>query len=76
MPTLLKMVEDIKGTGLKLKVLFKANDYLSCDIKVNKDNHTAWIGQTTLMKKVEKKYGPMLKEMTSCTYKTPEPQDK
>jgi hypothetical protein len=53
----------IDNIGLKIKTTTKALDYLSCDVRVDKTNHCAWIGQTTLIKKLEKKFQPILDKL-------------
>jgi hypothetical protein len=69
--TIEELVQDLEGTGLKLKVSYNATDYLSCDINVDQINNMAWVIQTTLLKKVENKFGPMINNMKNFNYKTP-----
>ena len=44
-------------------------DYLSCEIKFDKNKTKAWIGQPHLMKKLKNKFGTMVSNLQ--TYKTP-----
>jgi hypothetical protein len=69
--TITELVNDLERAGFKLKVAFKAKDYLSCDINIDKNNTMAWITQSTLLKKVENKFGPLLTTMKNYNYKTP-----
>ena len=63
--------EDLQKQGLKIKISDLAMDYLSCDIRMDYINNLAWIGQTTLLAKVEKKFGPLLTKLGNYEYKTP-----
>ena len=47
------------------------NDYLSCEIIINKEKNKAWLGQPHLMKKVEKVFGPLLQNGRKYDFKTP-----
>jgi hypothetical protein len=69
--TIEELVTDLKRTGLKIKVSYNATDYLSCDINMDRGNNLAWIVQTTLLKKVENKFGPLITKMRHYNYKTP-----
>jgi hypothetical protein len=69
--TIEELVTDLKSTGLKIKVSYNATDYLSCDINMDRGNNLAWIVQTTLLKKVENKFGPLITKMRNYNYKTP-----
>ena len=69
--TIEELVTDLQNTGLKLKVSYNATDYLSCDINVDKINNLASVVQTTLLKKVEHKFGPLIEKMRHYNYKTP-----
>jgi hypothetical protein len=70
-PQALKTLEkELNNKGLKLKVSNLASDYLSCDIKIDKENKMAWIGQTTLMKKVIKKFQSIVQK-GNFYFKTP-----
>jgi hypothetical protein len=68
---LLLLVKELSHTGLKVKVSVNALDYLSCNIKIDMVNHQAWIGQTTLLNKVIKRFGPTLNKLGNYQYKTP-----
>jgi hypothetical protein len=68
---LVSLVNELKSSGLKAKVSSTATDYLSCDICVDKNQQCAWIGQTALMKKVIKKFTPLIKQ-SAFQYKTPD----
>jgi hypothetical protein len=69
--TIKEVIEDLKKSGLKLKVSYQASDYLSCDIQIDNINNMAWICQQTLLKKTEKKFGPLLSKIGHYNYKTP-----
>ncbi len=69
--TIQEVIEDLEKRGLKLKVSHQASDYLSCDIQIDNINNMAWICQQTLLKKTEKKFGPLLTKMGHYNYKTP-----
>ena len=53
----------------KLKIEEKMSDYLSCEIRFNKEKTKARIGQPHLLKSLEKKFGDKVKQ--NQTYKTP-----
>jgi hypothetical protein len=40
-----QLISDLKSAGLKLKLEEKPSDYLSCEIKFNRDLSKAWLGQ-------------------------------
>ena len=50
----------------KLKVEDVLTDYLSCEIRFNKLKTKAWVGQPHLIKRLEQKFGAMIK--TTQTY--------
>ena len=45
------------------------DDYLSCEVQFNKDKMRAWIGQPHMIKKIERKFGELVKKLTN--YVTP-----
>ena len=53
----------------KLKIEENLTDYLSCEIRFNKDKTKAWIGQPHLLKSLEKKFGTLVRR--SQRYRTP-----
>jgi hypothetical protein len=53
----------------KIKVVDDLTDYLSCEIRFNKDKTKAWLGQPHLVKNLEKKFGDLVK--SSQKYRTP-----
>ena len=44
-------------------------DYLSCEVKFNKDKTRAWLGQPHMIKKIEKAFGEKVSRLRE--YKTP-----
>jgi hypothetical protein len=44
--------QEIEVHGLSVKVSQITTDYLSCNFKINRNNTMAWIGQTTLLRKL------------------------
>jgi hypothetical protein len=52
-----------------LKSEYNTKDYLSCEIKFNKNRKMAWIGQTHQVKKLEDLFGELVKGCQK--YKTP-----
>ena len=62
-------VEDLKRSGLSVKVTKDLTDYLSCNIAFSEDGKSAWIGQPHLIRKLEEKFGDMVKGLQ--TYATP-----
>ena len=53
-------IKDIKQ-HFKIVESNSLDDYLSCEIKIDKEGKTGWIGQPHLIKKLEQKFGDMLK---------------
>jgi hypothetical protein len=53
-----------------IKGIVKNGLYLSCEIRFNKAKTKAWLGQPHLIKKLEKKFGDLVKHLME--YKTPE----
>ena len=62
-------IKDLKNSGFGLKIEGELDDYLSCEITFDRDNKIGWIHQPHLIKKIEKKFGPMVMKLQS--YKTP-----
>ena len=60
---------NITKSGLKLKIEGELDDYLSCETSFSCDKTRGWIHQPHLIKKIEKKFGSMVKNLQ--TYKTP-----
>ena len=56
-PAIDSMVTQLEGEGLKLKVKHNMEDYLSCQVKFNKDGRRAWLGQPHMIKKIESSFG-------------------
>jgi hypothetical protein len=52
-----------------LKIEGELDDYLSCEITFSADNLKGWIHQPHLIKKIEKKFGPLVKGLQN--YRTP-----
>ena len=55
----------------KLKIEWNVQDYLSCELAINKEEGTAWIGQPHMYKKLEKTFEGMLPSQTFTTPGTP-----
>jgi len=66
-PALTDFVEDLKKEGLSVKVTEDMNDYLSCNIVFSPDGKSAWIGQPHLIRKLEEKFGDLVKGLQSYT---------
>jgi hypothetical protein len=62
-------IEDLKKSGFGLKIEGELDDYLSCEITFSRDKSKGWIHQPHLIKKIEKKFGPLVKNFQR--YKTP-----
>ena len=62
-------VQDLKNEGFSLKEDGSLDDYLSCEITMNKDKTVGWIHQPHLITKLENRFGEMVKELK--TFKTP-----
>jgi hypothetical protein len=69
-PALKTLELELLSKGLKVKLSNKATDYISCDLKVDWKQQIAWIGQTTLKRKTNNKFKPLIKD-TQFKYKTP-----
>jgi len=68
-PEILKFFAQLRATSMKITTEESTNDYLSCEVKVNKAGNRAWLGQPHLVKKLEKTFGEEVSHME--TYKTP-----
>ena len=64
-----KTIADLKEKGFTLKVENDLDDYLSCEIKIDRARKKAWIHQPHLLKKLRDKFRNMVKDMPS--YVTP-----
>ena len=62
-------IKQLKEYGLKLTVEENLKDYLSCEITISDDGKTGWIHQPHLIKKLEAKFGHLVKGMKN--YNTP-----
>jgi hypothetical protein len=56
-------VEEIPTHGLNVTTTDKLDDYLSCEVILNKARDTAWVGQPHMVKKIVKKFGDAVKGM-------------
>ena len=52
-----KFLEEFKKSEFKFTLEEDLNDYLSCDIQMDPDTMTGWIGQPHMVKKIEKTFG-------------------
>ncbi len=64
-----ELAEDLKKSGLSVKVMEDMTNYLSCNITFLEDGKSVWIGQPHLIPKLEEKFGDMVKGLQ--TYTTP-----
>jgi len=64
-----KTIADLKGKGFTLKIENDLDDYLSCEIKIDRGKKKAWIHQPHLLKKLRDKFWDMVKNMPQ--YATP-----
>ena len=62
-------IKDLQANGFGLKIEGELDDYLSCEISFSHDKSRAWIHQPHLIKKIEKKFGPLVEKLQR--YKTP-----
>jgi hypothetical protein len=62
-------VAEIQKHGFKIKVEDKPTDYLSCEIKFDRDKKCAWLGQPHLLKRLEKSFGELVN--SNARYLTP-----
>ena len=60
-----KMLKEIVTHGLQITIEEELNDYLSCEILLNKDRSKAWIGQPHMVKKIIKTFGEEVKNKMS-----------
>ena len=63
-------ISALKRNGLVLKFMEGLQDYLSCKIKFSSDKNRAWLGQSHLIKNLEKKFGEHMQDIWS--HKTPD----
>ena len=55
-----------------VKILHNLVDYLSCELQMNKDKTKGWLGQPSIIKSLEQKFGKRaMKERLSITPGTP-----
>ena len=67
--------EGVKQQGMSVTVENSLDDYLSCNIIFSQDKKRAWIGQPHLIKKMEKKFGKLVEQLTDTkTAGTPNTQ--
>lgn len=64
-----EVISDLKSEGFTLKVEGSLQDYLSCEIKIDKEQKMGWIHQPHLLDKLEKKFGEDVKNLQR--YRTP-----
>ena len=64
-----EFVADLKKNGLSVKVTSQMTDSLSCNLAFSEDGSTAWIGQPHLIRKLEERFGDLVKNLQS--YVTP-----
>ena len=59
-----KTIQDLKKEGFSLKEDGSLDDYLSCEITMDKMKNIGWIHQPHLLTKLEKRFGALVK--VSC----------
>jgi Reverse transcriptase (RNA-dependent DNA polymerase) len=64
-------IKELSDKGLKTKVSPGANDYLCCEVLVDYTRQIGWIGQPTLFKNLEQKFGSQVNKMGEYQYKSP-----
>ncbi len=64
-----ELVDDLKKSRLLVKVTEDMTDYLTCNIAFSQDGKSTWIGLPHLIRKLEEKFGDMVKGLQ--TYATP-----
>jgi len=69
MKAIKKTITDLKVKGFTLKVENDLDDYLSCEIKIDRDKKKGWIHQPHLLKKLRDKFWHLVKDMPQ--YVTP-----
>jgi hypothetical protein len=62
-------MEEFKQTEFTFTVEDTLDDYLSCEVLIDDETKTGWIGQPHMVKKIEKTFGEEVKGLTD--YKTP-----
>jgi hypothetical protein len=60
---------DLQANGFGLKIEGEFDDYLSCEISFLRNKTKGWIHQLHQTKKIEKKFGPLVKRLQQ--FKTP-----
>jgi hypothetical protein len=63
------VVEEIPKHGLAVTVTENMDDYLSCQVKMNKEKTKAWVGQPHMVKKIISKFKDLVCKLPK--YKTP-----
>ena len=66
-PKINEFLEEFKGTEFTFTVDEGLSDYLSCDIQLNHETMTGWIGQPHMIKKIEKTFGEEVSKLQSYT---------
>lgn len=64
-----RTIQDLRREGFTLKVEGNLQDYLSCEITIDRDKKMGWIHQPHLLDKLEKQFGEEVKNMQR--YRTP-----
>jgi len=62
-----KFLEEFKKSKFKHTLEEDSNDYLSCNIQMDPETVTGWIGQPHMVKKIEKTFGKEVANMQNCT---------
>jgi len=62
-----KFLEEFKKSKFKCTLEEDLNDYLSCDIQMDPEADTGWIGQPHMVKKIEKTFGKEVANMQNYT---------
>ena len=76
-----KFLEEFKGTEFTFTLEEGLSDYLSCDIQLDKEKRTGWIGQPHMVKKIEKTFGEEVSKLQRYTtpgtpgFKVKKPED-
>ena len=66
---ILRFFEEVRAQKVKITTEESLGDYLSCEVKFNKDLSKAWLGQPHMIKKIEQTFGDEVSKLG--TYKTP-----
>ena len=61
-----ELIQLINKKGLELKVEHDVKDYLGCEILINKQKRKAWIGQPTMIKKLQQTFGQHITRQHVC----------